>query len=200
MRIGIFGGTFNPPHLGHLLLAQAAAEEAELDRMIFVPCGIPPHKRSDEIASASDRFEMTFRAIADNPDFEISDIEIKADGLSYTAKTLEKLNELYPNDTLCFIVGADSLREMAGWYHPGEIFKRAEIIAAFRGGEDRKDALTAAYVYIEKCGARVSCVDMPVVEISSSDIRSRLKSGRSVRYMLPETVADYIRDNNLYRS
>ena len=199
MRIGIFGGTFNPPHLGHLLLAQAALEEAALDRMVFVPCGNPPHKETRGLTDAAHRFEMTRLAICGNPSFEISDIEIRSDAPSYTAKTLEQLKRKYPDDTLCFIVGADSLCEMEGWYHPGEIFSRAEIIAACRGGENRGDIERAAELYREKYNATVRCIAMPEVEISSSDIRQRLTDGRTVRYMLPERVIDYINKTGIYR-
>ena len=117
-RIGIFGGTFNPPHKGHTYIAKMAKQMANLDRMIFIPCYIPPHKEVCGDVSAEHRFNMTRIAIADISEFEISDIEIKKGGTSYTAQTLEKLKELYPHDTLCFVVGGDSLRNMESWYHP----------------------------------------------------------------------------------
>ena len=198
MRIGIFGGTFNPPHLGHLLLAQTALEQANLEKIIFIPCGNPPHKNGEEITDAKHRLQMTKLATCDNDGFDVSDIEIQLGTVSYTAKTLEVLGKTYPDATLCFMVGADSLCEMERWYHPELIFARAEIIVALRGGYDKNALRDAILNYESKYNARITPVAMPLIEISSSDIRRRLGSGKSVQYMLCDRVFEYICENRIY--
>lgn len=198
MRIGIFGGTFDPPHLGHLLLAQEAMEKAALDRLVFVPCGNPPHKDGSAVTDSAVRLEMVRRAVCDNPLFELSDMEVRSDAPSYTAKTLERLSEKYPNDELCFIVGADSLCEMETWFCPQRIFDKAEIIAAARGGEDTDELGAAAVRLREKYGARIRLIKMNVIELSSSEIRQRIADGKSTRYMLMPNVRKYIKESGIY--
>ncbi len=198
MRIGILGGTFSPPHFGHLILAQEAMEKAGLSKVIFIPCGNPPHKDMEQVIDANLRFEMVRRAIENAPNFEISDIEINSEGKSYTAKTLEKLRNIYKNDTLCFIVGADSLCNIDRWYHPQEIFDNAEVVAAYRSGLDLTE-FSKAVLHCEKdYGARITTVEM-MVDISSSDIRERVKKGKSVSDMLPERVFEYIEEMGIYK-
>lgn len=199
MRIGIFGGTFNPPHTGHLLLAQAAMEGAKLDRIIFMPCATPPHKTETHIPDGKHRYRMVELATEDDSRFELSNMEINAGGKSYTALTLKHLEELYPEDRLCFIVGADSLCDMEKWYHPEEVFGRAEIVVAYRGGEDTVKMDEAAEYFEEKYGAEITRVSMPVIEMSSSDIRQRISEGRSVRYMVCDKVIDYINKTGIYK-
>lgn len=198
MRIGIFGGTFNPPHLGHMLLAQAALDEAALSKVVFVPCGNPPHKENTDIADATSRFDMVKLAISENERFDVSDIEFKSDTPSYTARLLETLKAVYPNDTLCFIMGADSLFQMEEWYHPELIFKNAEIIVSLRGGYDNARITEVINYYEKKYNAVIKSVNMPVIEISASEIRNRLMLGKSVRYMLSDDVIDYIEKNSVY--
>lgn len=198
MRIGIFGGTFDPPHLGHLLLARDAAEAAELERLIFVPCGNPPHKDSAAVTDAAARLEMVRLATAGDPFFEVSDAEVVCEDVSYTAKTLERLSCEHPDDELCFIVGADSLCAIETWFCPERIFAKAEIIAAMRGGADEEGLRQTADMLREKYGARIRLVKTNVIEMSSSEIRWRVERGLTVRYMVPETVREYIEKNGLY--
>ena len=198
MRIGIFGGTFSPPHLGHLLLASEVKEKANLDRLIFMPCAIPPHKALDNIPDGMHRLNMVKLSISDNPDFELSDMEINAGGKSYTAKTLETLNGIFPNDRLCFVVGADSLCEMEKWFCPDEIFRRAEIVVAIRGGVREAQLNAAISFFRQKYNADITKVEAKAIEMSSSDIRGRLRAGKSVKYMVSDGVIEYIRANNLY--
>ena len=198
MRIGIFGGTFNPPHLGHMLLATDVKEKANLDRLIFMPCAIPPHKAKDIIPAGEHRLNMVKLSVLGNTDFEVSDMEIDAGGKSYTAKTLETLTEIFPEDRLCFIVGADSLIEMEKWFCPAEIFKRAEIIVAMRGGM-RESSLDAAIGFFrQKYDADITKVRMNVIEMASSDIRQRIADGKSIRYMVCDNVIEYIHEHGLY--
>ena len=198
MRIGIFGGSFNPPHLGHMLLATEVKEKAELDRLVFMPCAIQPHKTESLIPDGRHRFNMVCRSIGSNSVFEVSDLEIKAGGKSYTAKTLEALGGLFPNDRLCFIVGADSLCEMDTWFCPETIFKHAEIIVTMRGGIDERDLDNSINFLKNKYNADIRKVSMNVIEMSSSDIRRRIAEGKSIKYMVCDDVIEYIRENSLY--
>ncbi len=198
MRIGIFGGTFNPPHIGHLLLASEAKELAQLDRLVFMPCATPPHKPELGIPDGEHRLKMVQMSIAENPDFEVSDMEIQAGGKSYTAKTLERLGEFFPNDRLCFIVGADSLCQMENWFCPAEIFKRAEIVVACRGGMRESELNVAIDFYRQKYDADIRKISMKIIEMSSSDIRRRVQCGKDIRYMVCEDVRNYIIETGIY--
>ncbi len=198
MRIGIFGGTFNPPHLGHLLLASEVREKAELDRLIFMPCAVPPHKACATIPDGYHRLNMVKLAIGDNPCFEVSDMEIEAGGKSYTAKTLERMEKIYPNDRLCLVVGADSLCDMEKWFCPEEIFKRAEIIVAMRGGMREAELNAAIDFFRQKYNADITKISMKAIEMSSSDIRQRISENKTIKYMVSDQVIDYICKNRIY--
>lgn len=199
MRTGIFGGSFNPPHIGHLRLAQAAYEGGALDMVIFIPCGNPPHKDGSDFADAEDRLEMTRLLIDGDARFSVCDIEIKSTEKSYTANTLEKLSAMHPDWELCFIVGEDSLRDMKDWYMPERIFARAEIIAAVRGGLDHSDFTRCAELYRQKYGAVIRTVEMTETDASASRIRQLIKNGGDARYMLTDKVAEYIKEKGIYR-
>ena len=198
MRIGIFGGSFNPPHVGHMLLASEVKEKAELDRLIFMPCSTQPFKADLSVPDGKHRFNMVCRSIGNELGFEVSDLEIKAGGKSYTAKTLEALGEVFPNDRLCFIVGADSLCQMDTWFCPEYIFKSAEIIVAMRGGMNERDLDDSIKFLTEKYNADIRKVSMNVIEMSSSDIRQRLSEGKTIKFMVCDDVIEYIRENRLY--
>lgn len=199
LRIGIFGGTFSPPHNGHLYIAREALRQAKLDKMVFVPCGNPYHKRTPAKIDVKHRFEMTSFAIENEPEFEISDVEVDLIGPSYTAETLEKLKPLYPDSRLCLLVGGDSLLDMTGWYKPEEIFKRAEIIVANRGGVDSGRIDKAVGEYKRIFNADITVIDITPVEISATDIRDRLKKGRDLSGIVPDKVLDYINKTGIYR-
>ena len=198
MRIGIIGGTFNPPHLGHMLLATEVKEKANLDRLIFMPCAIPPHKAKDVIPHGEHRLNMVKLSVLGNTAFEVSDMEIDAGGKSYTAKTLEVLGEAFPDDRLCFIVGADSLCDMEKWFCPAEIFRRAEIVVAMRGGMRENELDAAISFFVQKYSAEITKVKMNVIEMASSDIRRRIAEGKSIQYMVRDEVIGYIREHRLY--
>lgn len=199
LRIGIFGGTFSPPHMGHIYIAREAMQKAGLNKMIFIPCGNPYHKPKTAPVDAKHRFDMVRLAIENEPDFEISDIEVRSAKPSYTAETLEILDRLYPADRLCFLVGGDSLIDMKGWYKPEEIFKRAEVIVANRGGVDSVRIDAAVEEYRQLYGACITVIDINPVEISATDIRARLKAGAELSGIVPEKVLEYIRENELYK-
>ncbi len=199
MRIGIFGGTFNPPHIGHIYIAREAMKKAELDKMVFIPCGNPPHKDSCEIESAKHRFNMVSLAISKEKNFENSDIEIRLDEFSYTANTLRKLKDIYPREQLCFLVGGDSLVDMEKWYHPERIFPIAEIVVAMRGGQDSQKVLIAAEKYRHEYGANIRFIEIEPMDVSASHIRDMLRSGETPDGIVPRKVLEYIKENGIYR-
>jgi nicotinate-nucleotide adenylyltransferase len=195
--VGVMGGTFNPIHYGHLVAAETAREAFGLDRVIFVPAGDPPHKQGSAVASAEHRYLMTFIATASNFRFDTSRIELDRPGPSYTSDTLRQFREIDPAARWYFITGADAVMEMPGWHAVAEIFNQAEVIAASRPGYTlRRHELGVA---LGGLADQVHHLEVPALAISSSDIRSRLRQGLSVRYLVPEGVEHYIEKNQLYR-
>lgn len=188
------GGTFNPPHCAHLLIAEMAREQYRLDRVIFITSGNPPHK--SDVIDAKHRFNMTRLAIEDNDAFEDDDFEIESAGKSYTLHTLEYLKGKYPEDELFFIIGEDSLNDLEKWYKPREILKLCTVLVFPR--VSRECMAMMIKLMSEKTGGTILPIDAPVIEISSTDIRSRIADGKTVRYMLPEKVRQYIKNHNLY--
>jgi len=188
MRIGILGGTFNPIHIGHLILAEEAHFKLKLDKLVFVPAFVPPHKSSSEVISAKDRLEMVKLAIEDNPAFEISTFEIDSKKKSYSIDTLKEFRNIYGEDAqLCFITGSDSLKDLFSWKNINDIFKISKFIVANRPGYP-----------IKEVPKEVDTVVITPIEISSEDIRKRLAEGRSIRYLVPEKVRKYISERKLY--
>ncbi len=198
-RLGIFGGTFNPPHKGHIYIAQQARLAADLDRILFVPCGNPPHKMVEGEVDALSRFEMTKLAIGEVPEFELCDIEVKSCEKSYTAKTLRRLKEMYPECELCFVAGGDSLNDMENWYHPEIIFKLAEIVAVSRKGLDSAAAQAKADYYRDKYNARIKFVEIRPMDISSSEIRQNINMGKDVSAFVDPKVLNYIKIKGIYK-
>ena len=188
-RIGILGGTFNPVHFGHLILAEEAVSKMRLNKVIFVPSYIPPHKKVESDISALDRLAMTRLAIADNPNFEVSSIEIDAKKRSYSIDTLKAFKKLYGDDAkLFFLTGSDSLKDLFSWKDINDIFKVSKFVVANRPGYP-----------IENVPKEVETVVITPIEISSMDIRKRLAEGRSIRYLVPEKVREYILSHQLYK-
>ncbi|MBQ3974154.1 MAG: nicotinate-nucleotide adenylyltransferase [Lachnospiraceae bacterium] len=201
VRTGIMGGTFDPPHFGHLLIAEAARDALGLDSVILMPSGRSYFKDSQirKVSDKYDRLEMTRIAAMTNPCFTVSDMEVLREGRTYTAETLQILTRDHPDTDYFFIVGADTVVSMRTWYHPEEIFSRCTILAAVREDSVKPEALTEEIRALERdFGARIRLLDVPNVGFSSTDIKNRLEEGRSVRYMLPEGVISYIRSKGLY--
>lgn len=203
-RLGIFGGTFNPPHNGHLYIAGQAMEKARLDKVIFLPCGNPPHKKVDGDVAAVHRLAMTRLAVKDDLRFKVSDLEVcesKADisKKSYTSETLERFAKEYPGERLCFVVGADSLRDMESWHCPERIFELAEIIVVSRGGIDDKTVEEKTDLYQKKYNADITVVQVSPVELSSSVLREKIRSGYSLLDTVPKSVLEYIEKNRIYK-
>jgi len=191
-RLGILGGTFDPVHTGHLILAETAREAADLDSVLFVPSGHSWRKPGREITSGKQRLSMLRLAIRGNERFGVSDIEIRRAGPSYTHVTLAALREAEPAAELFFILGRDALLDLPNWREPARITELATLLVAGRAGvTDRPAAATA--------GARIQEVPMPLIEISATDIRDRVRRGRSIRYLAPEAVVDYIAQHRLYQ-
>ena len=197
-RIGIMGGTFNPIHTGHLIIAQQTLVKLKLDKVWFMPAGNPPHKDT-AVTDGELRRRMVELAIEDNPDFELFDYELKKDRPSYSAVTMTELDEAYPENEFYFIMGADSLIDFHKWYHPEIICAHTKLVCA-----DRNNVTNAELEAVKKqletdYGAVVHLIDTPQIEISSSDIRKKFKENPcSARYMLPEKVYDFIIKKQIY--
>jgi len=192
-RIGILGGTFDPIHIGHLIVGQEALWRCSLDQMLFVPCADPPHKRSSQMAPAEVRAEMVRLAISDNPFFALSRIELDRPGTSYTVDTLRILRERLGDSAQVFLViGADGAVEMRTWCNPEGVLELAQVTVVGRPGFDLRQV-------DPELGRQMTFLEIPLVDVSSTDIRRRLRAGDPVRYLLPDAVAQFIQSGGLYR-
>lgn len=197
-KVGIMGGTFNPIHNGHLILAERAYWEYNLDKVIFIPAKVPPHKADLKITDARTRYEMTSMAIKDNPHFEASDIELELQGYSYTSQTLQLIHRNHPEDKLYFIMGEDSLEDFEKWYQPDIICSLATILVAVRDSEASVPVKELLDRYRKIFGPEIYLLNTPEIVISSTDIREMIRKGESARYCVPDSVIDFIEKNGLY--
>ena len=197
-RIGLFGGTFNPIHVGHLTIAEEARLSAGLDRVIFIPSGDSYFKDPRKIASREDRLQMTRLACGDA--YEVSDIETRREGPSYTAVTCRAFREMYPEDALFLILGADSVLEIDRWRDPGAIFDAVTVLAFTRGGEDAAALRAEADRLREKYRACIDIIDVFTLDVSSSDIRRFIAGGHAFRHLVSEPVYRYIKEHKLYNN
>jgi nicotinate-nucleotide adenylyltransferase len=208
-RIGVFGGSFNPIHFGHLLVADEVCERLALDRVIFVPAAVPPHKPSAELAPAADRFAMTALAAQEHPRFEVSDVELCRPGPSYTVDTLAALSG---RGELFLIVGSETFLDLLAWRQPGRVAALARLVVIPRSRHDFDPGAPAAHAVLRALGlggfvpaAATLPVAAPVLAeaaslpISGSDLRRRAREGRSLAYRMPQGVVAYIRAHGLYR-
>jgi nicotinate-nucleotide adenylyltransferase len=202
MRRGIFGGSFDPVHLGHLILADSCREAAGLDRIVFMPAAVPPHKRDRQLTSPQQRIEMLKLATGGNEHFELSTLELDRGGVSYTVDTLRQLRERHLDDELFLLLGADSLRDFPTWREPGEICELATLLVCRRGGLPPLDfGVLGDLVPADRREYFARCqIEMPLIEISSTDLRQRAADGRSLRYRVPRAVEEYIRQQGLYKT
>jgi nicotinate-nucleotide adenylyltransferase len=196
--VGILGGTFNPPHLAHMVCASEARAQLSLDLVLLVPTGVPPHKEMEEEPGRAHRLEMCRLAADGHGDWlEVSSIEIDRDGPSYTVDTLGEINATRPGDELTFIVGGDMAWSLPSWHQPQTILELAAVAVAERAGARREE------VRVRLAGMRgaerIRYIDVPRLDISSSALRRRVREGRPIDYLVPDAVADYIERQGLYR-
>lgn len=191
MDLGIYGGTFNPPHLAHLIIAETVRDQFGLDRVLWVPAGRPPHKDVRGLASARDRLAMTKLAVEGNASFSVSEIEMGRDGASYTVDTLGALQQAYPDARLHLLLGGDSLAQFASWRQPDVILERARLIVYDRPGADAPDVSG-------RVAEQARFAEAPLLMISGTEVRARCERGASIRYLVPEPVRAYIREHGLY--
>lgn len=200
MKIGIMGGTFDPIHIGHLLLGEFAYEDFGLDEIWFLPNGNPPHKETaDTGTSLEHRIEMIRKAIEGVPHFHLNLHEANTEEHSYTYQTMQEFNQMFPEHEFYFILGADSLFSIEQWKYFREIFPTCTILAAMRDDKDGREMQRQILYLTEKYGARIRLLQAPLLEISSTVIRDRASRDLGVRYMVPDSVAEYIRTNHLYK-
>lgn len=198
MKIGIMGGTFDPIHLGHLATAEAVREIFTLDEILFIPAARPPHKLSRKVADEKHRLAMTLLATRSNKFFKVSDMELKRTGLSYTLDTINELHKTFGSTTeLFFIIGADSLADLSKWHEAKTLVEKCHFIATTRQGVDID--FSAVRNFFEAAAVEhIHRVTTPGLEISSTDIREKIRLGRSIKYLVPEAVEEYILREKLY--
>jgi nicotinate-nucleotide adenylyltransferase len=199
-HIGIFGGTFDPVHLGHLLMADQAREQAHLDEVWFIPAASPPHKQGQQVTPFAQRVEMLALAIAGNPAFRINELEKDRAGPSYTADTLAELHRQHPESELYLLIGSDCLPDLPHWHEPERIVQSAVLLVSPRPAWPMMSAeqLRAALRLPVEAPLRLEVVEVPLIEMASRDLRRRAAEGRSLRYMVPRAVECYVREKHLY--
>jgi len=202
-RVVLFGGSFDPIHHGHLIVARHAAETLGARRVVLIPGASPPHKQQAALAPAADRLDMCRVAVRDEPLFEVSDWETRQPGPNYTLYTVRHFRDLLPAETrLYWLIGMDSLAELASWYHLGEVASLCTLVTVGRPGVPRPD-LAALKELVPDAALRelaAHILDGPLIDISATDIRARIRRGQSIRYLLPDAVRDLIAARGLYRS
>jgi nicotinate-nucleotide adenylyltransferase len=196
--MGIFGGTFDPPHLGHLILAAEARAQLGLERLLWVLTPDPPHKQGQSIAPLEQRLDMVKLAIADDPQFEISSVELDRPGPHYALDTVQILAGQNPGVNLIYLMGGDSLRDLPHWHRPADFISAYHLIGVMRRPEDAVE-LGVLEESLPGLAAKVRFVDAPLLEIAAHEIRNRIAEGRPFRYFLPEPVYKYIDSHGLYR-
>lgn len=200
--IALFGGSFNPIHHGHLIIARAVAERLGVARLILIPSAAPPHKSADGLANARDRLHMARLAVETDPTFEVSDVEVRRSGPSYTFLTVEEYRrEEGPETPLYWIIGGDTLPEMHTWYRVRELTELCRIVTAVRPGYEQPDLTALGNVLPAACVRQMvaDILPTPRIDISATEIRERVRTGRSIRYLVPSSVRDYIEQCGLYR-
>ncbi len=202
MRLGVFGGSFDPVHLGHLILAEQSREQVGLDRVLFIPAARPPHKQGRVLTPFAQRAEMLALAIAGHPSFQVSEIEKDRPGPSFTVDTLTELHQQHSGAELFLLVGADMARDLPTWYQPARILELAELAIVGRPGAEplALEEVRRSVPLVADRPFRCRLVQSPLIEISGSDIRRRVAEGRTIRYLVPRAVEIYIQDRQLYKS
>jgi nicotinate-nucleotide adenylyltransferase len=196
LRVGILGGAFNPPHVGHLVCAQEALVQLELERVTFVPTARPPHREIEQDPGVEARVEMCDAAIADDDRFELSHAEVEREGPSYTVDTLREMHQAAPDDELFLILGGDQAASLRSWHEPEEVLELAVVAAVERVGFSKSGiGITLGGL---RGADRLHYLDMPLIQVSSSTIRKRAGQGKPIRYLVPDPVLRYIQEQGLY--
>ena len=199
MKTGVLGGTFDPIHIGHLILANEIREAAGLDNVLFVPAYSPPHKTASDTAPGEHRLQMVALAVADRPSFEASDIELRRGGVSYTVETIAELKRERPDDELYFIIGADTVPELVSWHKIEELVGLCRVLIGGRPGHELRWEPLEKVLPEQRVGElRSGVVVTTPIGISSTCIRSRIREGRSIKYLVPREVEEYIVEHSLY--
>ncbi len=199
MKLGIFGGTFDPVHYGHLILAETAREACQLDEVRFLPAYSPPHKQNQKITTGKQRVEMLEFATAGLPEFVVDQRELNRQGTSYTVETLAELKEQFPEAELHFLMGADSLIDLPNWREPQRIAQLAKIVALNRNNSSSEDLQQVVSLLPDSIQRSVIILEMPRIAISASDLRLRISENHSIRFLTPRPVERYILEHRLYR-
>lgn len=198
-RIGLMGGSFDPIHYGHLVLAEEMRTRLSLDKVIFIPVGQAPHKSAPKMTGRRQRYEMVMLATLDHPHFEVSSIEIDRPGVTYTFETVSQIiQDASPQDEFYFIAGADALMDLDSWRSVDTLLKMVTFVGAARPGTDQGALLEKIEDLRVKYQARIMLAELPELDISSTDLRKRVNEGLSLRYLMPESVALYIHKHRLY--
>jgi nicotinate-nucleotide adenylyltransferase len=202
-RVGLLGGTFDPIHVGHLIVARAVRERFELDPMVVIPSARPPHKLLPDLTGAPHRLAMARLAVADEPGLEVSHCEMRRDGPSYTIDTVAEFREAWgPDAEIVWVIGADTLGELVSWHRVGELVDACRIVVAARPGWETQDlsALRSRLSAEQIARLQDNVVETPRIDVSATDIRRRIAEGRSIRWLVPESVQTYIEQHGLYRA
>ncbi|MEF9953022.1 MAG: nicotinate-nucleotide adenylyltransferase [Clostridium sp.] len=198
MKLGIYGGTFNPIHIGHLIVAQSVLEELSLDKIIFIPTGNPPHKNINHVLPGKARMDMVNLSVSDNTMFQVSDVEINRLGKTYTYDTLIEFRQIFNEAEINFIIGYDTLLDIESWYRVEDTLGLARFVVVNR--DEKHSVIQESIDSIKsRYGGNFTKVTIPNIGISSSDIRRRINQGKSIKYMVTNKVNEYIADNKLYR-
>jgi nicotinate-nucleotide adenylyltransferase len=196
LRVGILGGAFNPPHIGHLVCAQEALVQLELEKVVFMPFGQPPHRELEDDPGAEARLELVDLAVGEDSRFEVSRLEVERSGPSYTADTLRELRDKAPDDELFLILGGDQAAALPRWHEPETVLSLATVAVVERSNWSRNAiGITVGRM---RGAERIRYLDMPIIQVSSSAIRRRVRAGRPIRYLVPDSVAAHIEANGLY--
>lgn len=199
MKIGIMGGTFNPIHNGHLILSEYIREVCNLDKIVFIPTGKPPHKRTTEVLEGRFRKSMLDLAVESNPNFKVSTIEIDKDKTNYTIDTVRELKSIYHQDEIYLIIGADSLIELQNWKDYQDLISTTNFIVVHRKGFPKEEVINRIYELNQNYNGNIISSHTPLIEISSTNIRERIKKDLSIKYLVPRAVEEYIISNKLYK-
>ncbi len=198
-KLAIMGGTFDPIHTGHLMTAEEVRHEFGIDQVVFIPTGHPPHKDNEEVTHSEHRYLMTVLATVENPHFNVSRIEIDRPGKTYTVDTIKAFKEMYnSNLKIYFITGADAVHEILTWKHVAELMKICEFVAVTRPGYNKNQLKSKIEELRKDFECTVHFLEVPALAISSSDIRGRVKNGRPIQYLVPESIEKYIQKFKLY--